>query len=61
VEPVHDLARGNEWSATYVPIPDVLSQSIFSSNVTCGISWCSEGSPARYCQLVIIFNHAYAG
>jgi len=35
-------ARGHEWLATCVPVQDVLSQGILSSNMTCGISGCSE-------------------
>ena len=38
-----------------VPVQDVLSQGILSSNTTWGISGCSEGSPACYRQLVVIF------
>jgi len=34
------------------------SQGILSSSMTCGISGCSEGSPACYCPLVVIFNCA---
>jgi len=43
-DPVHDFtsARGHEWLATFVPAQDVLTQGIFSSSTTCGISGCSE-------------------
>ena len=39
-DPVRDLAstRGHEWLVTCVPVRDVLSQGIFGSSTTCGIS-----------------------
>jgi len=59
-DPVDDLASamGHEWLATCVPVQDVLSQGILRSSTTCGISGCSEGRPACYRQLVVIFDPA---
>ena len=55
------LWRGDEWSATCVPVQGVLSQCILNSSATCDISACSEGSPTCYRQLAGIFNPAHAG
>ena len=48
----------NDWLLVFLSVQDVLSQSILRSSITCSISGCSKGSPARYRQLVVLFNPA---